>query len=126
LCESDSFEAVALGATSVEDLTSVLYRWVGDCHSTTSWGVVGYGRGWVLFVDLLMLIVLDVCDCCAVLSWSGDSIGWLFVRVEFCFVHVSRVIFAIVAMISFQSGSGSRWVLSGVGCVCCVVCFVVL
>jgi hypothetical protein len=81
------------GATSVEDLTSALYRWVGDCRSTTSWGVVGCRRGWVLFSDLLMLIVLDTCDCCAVLSWRGDSVGWLFVSVGFCFVHVFRVIF---------------------------------
>jgi hypothetical protein len=60
---------------------------------------VGIGRGRVLFTGLLMLSVLDACDCCAVLSWSGESVWGCNVIVGF-FLFMFRGCFcAIVAMI---------------------------
>jgi uncharacterized membrane protein YhaH (DUF805 family) len=80
------------GATSGEELTSALYRWVSDCHSMPSGGRVDICLVWVLFADLSMLSVLDACDFWAVLSWSGESVWGLSEMEGFCFVHVSRVI----------------------------------
>jgi hypothetical protein len=119
------------GATSGEELTSALYRLVSDCHSIPSWGGVEICLVWVLFVDLLILSVLDACDCWAVLICSGESVWGLSEMEGFCFFHVSRVILChrnqdLLESILYLYPEGTFWcrmrlVMSA--CCCVAICW---